>query len=157
MSDKWTFISAHGAALTVIHRAPEATIVDLAARAGVSPRWMIKLIDDLAAEGYIVRERDGRRTSYNVNLGQPMRHAVTHDVQLGRLLSLFESAGGDVSETSTQVVQQLMDVRRELERERENLRRLRAERADLEASLQRARVALFGSSDPTTPDDAEHE
>lgn len=90
MSASWTFVSAHGAVLLAVHRDPEATMEDIAEVAGISVRWAIKVVGDLMNEGYLRRERRGRRYRYLVDPDRPMRHPVTRDVDIDRLLYLLE-------------------------------------------------------------------
>jgi DNA-binding Lrp family transcriptional regulator len=142
--NSWNFLSAHGAALAAIHQAPEATIVELAERARVSPRWMVKLIDDLTQEGYVSRQRSGRRTTYTVDMGRTMRHPVASSVELGRLLNLFESLDEVSAATEGRLVRRLHELRREVHQEQAILNRLRQQRDQFEESLLQAMVVLAG-------------
>ena len=140
----WSFLSAHGAALAVIHQAPEATIVELAERARVSPRWMVKLIDDLTQDGYVSRQRTGRRTTYTVNQSKKMRHPVASSVELGRLLNLFESMDEVSAAAEGRLVRRLHELRREVRQAEAVLERLRQQRDQFEESMLQAMVVLAG-------------
>ncbi len=90
MSGNWTFMSVHGAVLLAVHRDPDASRDDIADEAGISLRWTIKVLGDLVDEGYLRRERRGRRFRYSVNRELAMRHPIMRDVDVDRLLRLLE-------------------------------------------------------------------
>ena len=46
-----------------------------------------RVLADLEHEGYIERERVGRRNHYSVNVERPMRHPSVSDREIGRLLA----------------------------------------------------------------------
>jgi DNA-binding IclR family transcriptional regulator len=87
----WTFITSHGFVLLEVRRSPDATVREIASRAGVTERQAHRVLADLAAEGYIIRQRVGRRNHYRVNTDQPMRHPAAATHQVGDLLAALES------------------------------------------------------------------
>jgi DNA-binding transcriptional ArsR family regulator len=72
----WTFLSNHAHVLLCIAEDPEARMRDLAERVGITERAVQRIIDDLAAGGYLTVEREGRRNRYQVNEGLRLRHPV---------------------------------------------------------------------------------
>ena len=57
---KWTFITRHAVALSLITKYPRITALELARTMGVTERAVRKIIADLAADGYISKKREGR-------------------------------------------------------------------------------------------------
>jgi DNA-binding MarR family transcriptional regulator len=89
----WTLLTGHGHVLVEIARNPTARIRDIADAAGVTERTAQAIIADLAAAGYLTRERTGRRTTYTVNTGQPFRHQSQDGHLVGPLLRLLTGEG----------------------------------------------------------------
>jgi predicted ArsR family transcriptional regulator len=87
---RWAFITSHGVVLLEVAREPNATIRQIAERAGLTERQAHRVLADLAEEGYIVRERVGRRNRYNVNASRPLRHPSVAARRIGDLLELID-------------------------------------------------------------------
>jgi DNA-binding MarR family transcriptional regulator len=85
----WAFVTSHGAVLVEVSRTPEATVRELAERAGLTERQAHRILADLAAEGYIIRERVGRRNRYRVNEDARMRHQSLASHRIGELLAVL--------------------------------------------------------------------
>ena len=83
----WTFITSHGKVLVQVAREPHATVREIAERAGLTERQAHRVLADLEAEGYIDRERIGRRNRYSVNAERPMKHPSVSGREVGRLLA----------------------------------------------------------------------
>jgi DNA-binding MarR family transcriptional regulator len=88
---EWTFITSHGVVLLQVMRAPNATVKQIAAGAAVTERQAHRILADLVAEDYLVRERVGRRNRYSVNGSRKMRHPAAAAHRIGELLSALES------------------------------------------------------------------
>jgi DNA-binding transcriptional ArsR family regulator len=86
---KWKFITSHGTVLVQVAREPQATVREIAERAGLTERQAHRVLADLEAEGYIERERVGRRNRYRINAERPMRHPSVSDREIGRLLAVL--------------------------------------------------------------------
>jgi DNA-binding transcriptional ArsR family regulator len=87
----WFFVTSHAVLLIEVSRTPDATVRELAARAGLTERQTHRVLNDLADEGFIVRERVGRRNRYSVNGKVPMRHPAVKDHRIGDLLEVLSS------------------------------------------------------------------
>jgi DNA-binding MarR family transcriptional regulator len=87
----WAFVTSHATVLIEVTREPDATVRQLAERAGVTERQAHRILADLATEGYIVRERRGRRNHYRVNHTEPMRHPSLSAHRIGELLDALQS------------------------------------------------------------------
>ena len=77
--------------LLEVAREPDATVRELADRAGVTERQAHRILTDLVTEGYVMRERQGRRNHYRVNQQQSMRHPSVSAHRIGELLDALQS------------------------------------------------------------------
>ena len=82
----WTFLTSHASVLLEISREPDATVREIAERAGLTERQAHRVLADLVDGGYLQRERVGRRNHYRVDRAQPMRHPSVSDRRVGELL-----------------------------------------------------------------------
>ena len=75
--------------LVEVARTPDATVRELAERAALTERQAHRVLSDLVDEGYLVRERVGRRNHYRVNEGAAMRHPSVASHRIGELLAVL--------------------------------------------------------------------
>lgn len=87
----WTFLSNHAHVLVCIHRDPEARLRDIAERVGITERAAQGLVSDLVEEGYLVKERVGRRNRYAIDGRARLRHPLEDDHTIGELLELLST------------------------------------------------------------------
>ena len=85
----WTFLTSHTRVLLCIARDPSVRLRDVAATLGITERAAQRIVQDLEADGYIDRERVGRRNLYRINKNSPMRHATQAGHDIGELLDLL--------------------------------------------------------------------
>lgn len=83
----WTFVTSHAVLLLEVKRAPDSTVRELAQRAGLTERQTHRVLADLVVEGYLERERVGRRNKYRVNVNAPLRHPSVKTQLIGDLLN----------------------------------------------------------------------
>jgi DNA-binding MarR family transcriptional regulator len=84
---EWKFLTNYGLALLCIAGDPGVRLRDIADRLGITERATHRIVSGLVDSGYVMRERNGRRNSYEVrsDLAVP---TLERDVQLGDLLAL---------------------------------------------------------------------
>lgn len=85
----WTFLGNHGHVILQLAKNPDVKIADLAALVGVTERHARAIVNDLREAGYVEVQKSGRRNSYRVIEGKPLRHSAEADKTLGDLLSIF--------------------------------------------------------------------
>ena len=72
---------------------------DIADAVGITERAAHKIVSDLVNEGYLLRERDGRRNKYKVKSELPLRHPLVEEREVGDLLEVLlgreRRRGGD--------------------------------------------------------------
>lgn len=72
----WTFLTNHAHVLLAIALDPRLRIRDVAVRVGITERAAQRILHDLVAEGYVEREKHGRRNTYRLVLDRPLRHPI---------------------------------------------------------------------------------
>ena len=85
----WAFVTSHGAMLVEVARTTDATVRDLAERAGLTERQAHRVLGDLDNGGNVERERIGRRNRYRVNESAPMRHPSLSSHRIGEILDVL--------------------------------------------------------------------
>jgi DNA-binding transcriptional regulator PaaX len=92
----WTFLSSHGNVIVYIDGHPDARLREVADAVGITERSTHTIVSELVAEGYLTRERVGRRNRYTVDADKPLRHPATARHTVGHLLlGLSRSVDGE--------------------------------------------------------------
>jgi DNA-binding IclR family transcriptional regulator len=86
---KWGFLTNHALVLLCIARDPGARLRDIAATVGITERSAFGIVSDLAAAGYIVKEKGGRRNRYRVETDLPVPESASRYLAIGDLLALL--------------------------------------------------------------------
>lgn len=87
----WTFLTNHGHVYLSLAGNPSWRLRDVAAYIGITERAVQKIVTELVEDGYLEKERLGRRNEYRVVLGKPLRHPAERHVQADNLLGLLLS------------------------------------------------------------------
>lgn len=98
----WDFLTNHAHVLLSISQDPGIRLRDIGAAVGITERSAHKILSELVDEGYVLRERHGRRNRYKVKPELPLRHPLVQDRQVGELLDVLlrpERPGRDGSRT----------------------------------------------------------
>jgi uncharacterized membrane protein len=85
----WDFLTNHAHVLVCVARDPGIRLRDIAAAVGITERAAHRIISELVDEGYVVRERQGRRNRYQVKTKLPLRHPLAEEHEVGDLLDLL--------------------------------------------------------------------
>src|SRR4051812_42197070 len=83
---RWDFLTNHAHVLVCVARDPGARLREIAAAVGITERAAHRIISELVDEGYVVREREGRRNHYQVKTELPLRHPLAREREVGDLL-----------------------------------------------------------------------
>jgi predicted transcriptional regulator len=86
------FLTNHAKVLLCIADEPNSRLRDIAAAVGVTERAAHRLVSELVEDGYIARERQGRRNSYRVDHRRPLPHPLREERQVGELLRALQGA-----------------------------------------------------------------
>lgn len=88
---KWTFLTNYAHVLVLMAKDPMVRTRQLAERVGITERAVQRIVADLSREGYVSRQRIGRRNRYVIHREKPLRHPVEQWFTVGDLLRLMES------------------------------------------------------------------
>lgn len=88
---KWTFLTNHSHVLVVLHSNPDLVLREVAVQVGITERAVQRIIQDLEQDGFIQRERVGRRNHYRVMVDEALRHPLESHRRIGDLLALILS------------------------------------------------------------------
>jgi len=89
---EWTFLTNHGLVLTYIGNHRDSTGLEIAQAVGITERAARKIVAGLQADGYIEREKVGRRNHYHINSTQRLPYLAEHAVTVGELIGLLRRA-----------------------------------------------------------------
>ena len=87
----WSFLTNYARVLLCIADDPGLRLREIGDRVGVTERAAHRIVDELAAAGYISRARTGRRNRYSINREQPLRDSLVHEQSIGDLLALLSA------------------------------------------------------------------
>lgn len=85
----WSFLTNHAGALLHITDHPDARIREIAPAVGITERTASSVVADLAAAGYIVKEREGRRNRYHVHDHLPLLAFIDGQTRVVDMLRLL--------------------------------------------------------------------
>jgi predicted transcriptional regulator len=85
----WDFLTNHAHVLLCVAHDPGIRLRDIAAAVGITERAAHRILSQLVGEGYVLRERQGRRNRYQIVAGLPMRHPLVQGREVGELLEVL--------------------------------------------------------------------
>ena len=88
---EWGFLTNHARVLVCIAHDPGARLRDIAAKVGITERSAYTIVTDLAAAGYVVKDKDtdGRRNRYQVQAHLPLPGAIGRERTIGEVLDVL--------------------------------------------------------------------
>ena len=87
---RWDFLTNHAHVLLSVSQDPGVRLRDIAAAVGITERAAHRILSELVEEGYVLRERHGRRNRYKVKPELPLRHPLVQDREVGDLLQVLQ-------------------------------------------------------------------
>jgi hypothetical protein len=90
----WTFLTNHAQVLVCIAHDPGVRLRDIGERVGITERAAHRIVAELAAAGYITRQRNGRRNQYTINGHFPLPDPVVRERNVGELLEILTASQG---------------------------------------------------------------
>ena len=85
----WTFLTNHAHVLILLHAESDLVLREVADRVGITERAVQRIVQDLEEEGFIRREKVGRKNHYQVLTKKPLRHPIESHRKIGDLLKLI--------------------------------------------------------------------
>ena len=92
---RWNFLTNHARVLLCIARDPGVRLRDVAAGLGITERSAHAIVADLAAAGYLVKHKNGRRNRYHIQAHLPLPEPTARERTVGEMLALL--AGTDAA------------------------------------------------------------
>jgi predicted ArsR family transcriptional regulator len=83
----WTFLTNHAHVLLCIATDSGARLRDVAQTVGITERAAQRIVTELVDDGYLERRRVGRRNTYRVNPGRPLRAPFHDDRRVEELIA----------------------------------------------------------------------
>ena len=90
-SPHWTFLTRHAQVLLCIAGDPAIRLRDIGDQVGITERAAHRIVGELIADGYLSRERHGRRNHYTLRPQLPLPDPVARDQKVGDLLAVLTS------------------------------------------------------------------
>jgi hypothetical protein len=91
--ERWNFLTNHGRVLLCIARDPGVRLRDVAAGLGITERSAHAIVADLAAAGYLVKHKHGRRNQYQIQAHLPLPEPASGEPAIGDVLALLVGDG----------------------------------------------------------------
>jgi MarR family. len=85
----WAFLTTHAQVLVCIAHEPGIRLRDIGEQLGITERAVHRIVAELAAAGYITRQRNGRRNHYTINAPLPLPDAIAREKNIGELLEIL--------------------------------------------------------------------
>src|SRR6266851_3213972 len=94
---EWSFLTNHARVLVCIAHDPGVRLRDIATKLSITERTAYGIVTDLTAAGYVVKDKNGRRNRYQIQVHLPLRDAVSRERTIGEVLELLvtNSSGPD--------------------------------------------------------------
>ena len=103
----WDFLTNHAHVLTCVADDPGIRLRDIAAAVGITERAAHRILSELVEEGYVLRQREGRRNRYRVVPELPLRHPLVRGREVGDLLKVLIAAPGRESSRDAETAGQI--------------------------------------------------
>jgi MarR family protein len=85
----WSFLTNHARVLVAIAQDPDIRLRELGDTVGITERAAHRIVDELAAAGYVSRERTGRRNHYTIRSDLPLPDPLARGQRVGDLLAIL--------------------------------------------------------------------
>jgi IclR helix-turn-helix domain len=86
---EWSFFTNHARVLICIARDPGIRLRDLAVALDVTERSAYGIVTDLVEAGYVVKDKNGRRNRYRVEVQLPVPGSIGRERTVGDVLGLL--------------------------------------------------------------------
>ena len=85
----WSFLTNHAQVLLCIAHDPGIRLREIGETVGITERASHRIVVELAAAGYISRERSGRRNHYTIQSHLPLPDPLAREQKIGDLLEIL--------------------------------------------------------------------
>ena len=92
---EYQFLTNHAQVLLCVAHDPGIRLRDIAQTVGITERSAHRIVSELVEDGYVARERIGRRNVYKVEPELPLIHALNQETEQRRIGDLLEVLLGE--------------------------------------------------------------
>jgi hypothetical protein len=85
----WSFLTNHAHVLLCIAHDPGVRLRDIGETVGITERAAHRIVGELVSDGYISRERNGRRNRYTIQTQLPLPDPLARTQRIGDLLAVL--------------------------------------------------------------------
>jgi hypothetical protein len=85
----WGFLTNHARALLCIAHDPGVRLREIATALGITERAAFGIVTDLVEAGYVIKDKNGRRNRYGVQIDKPLPEALLGQRTVGHLVDLL--------------------------------------------------------------------
>jgi predicted transcriptional regulator len=85
----WTFLSNYAHVIICLHRYPDSTLREVSLKVGITERAVQKIVADLERDGFIEKEKIGRKNHYKIFHNKLLRHPLEDKKSIGDLITLL--------------------------------------------------------------------
>jgi len=85
----WSFLTNHAQVVLCIAKDPRIRLREIGETVGITERAAHRIVSDLAAAGFLARERQGRRNHYTIESDLPVPDPLARTRKIGELLDLL--------------------------------------------------------------------
>src|SRR3954453_20714518 len=89
----WSFLTNHAQVMLCIAQDPGVRLREIGETIGITERAAHRIVSDLAAAGYLARERHGRRNTYTNESALPVPDPLARSRKIGELLDVLSPRG----------------------------------------------------------------
>jgi DNA-binding transcriptional ArsR family regulator len=82
----WKFLTNHALVLCLVAQQSRITAREIAQTIGITEKATHNIINDLEADGYVTKKKEGRRIKYSIDPDLPIRSETQQDKAIGDLL-----------------------------------------------------------------------
>src|SRR5215207_4039248 len=86
---QYQFLTNHAQVLLCVAHDPGIRLRDIASMVGITERSAHRILSELVEDGYVVRERSGRRNVYKVEPELPLDHPLAEETEQRRVGDLL--------------------------------------------------------------------
>lgn len=86
---RWTFLTNHAHVLILLSQDSSLVLREVALKIGITERAVQRIIADLERDGFIERQKVGRRNQYRILTKHPLRHPIESHRSIGDLIALI--------------------------------------------------------------------
>jgi DNA-binding Lrp family transcriptional regulator len=85
----WSFLTNHAQVLLCIAHDPGIRLREIGEAVGITERAAHRIVVELAAAGYVSRNRNGRRNQYAIQSHLPVPDPLAREQRIGDLLAIL--------------------------------------------------------------------